>query len=146
MRGPIDTFHHRRSASNVDRVLRVVLCLILWQQLLFSAPICSAGPPLNVVLILCDDGGYNEIHLNDTGLNSNPVFPVPRLYQLARESVQFSQAYVMSPVCSPSRAGLMSGQYQQRFGYDANTTSLTVESLQGFPADQVMMSERMKDE
>jgi arylsulfatase A-like enzyme len=73
----------------------------------------AAGRPPNVVVILSDDQGYAD-------LSFNPHHPkevsTPRLDALAREGVFFSQGYITGNVCSPTRAGLMTGRYQQRAG------------------------------
>ena len=72
----------------------------------------TARPP-NIVVILTDDQGYADISFN-------PQHPkevsTPHLDALARESVWFSQGYVTGNVCSPTRAGLLTGRYQQRAG------------------------------
>jgi arylsulfatase A-like enzyme len=69
--------------------------------------------PPNIVVILSDDQGYAD-------LSFNPHHPkevaTPHLDALAREGVWFSQAYITGNVCSPTRAGLMTGRYQQRAG------------------------------
>ena len=71
--------------------------------------------PPNVLLIVSDDAGYA-----DFGFHGGELFPTPRLDALASEGVQFGQAYVSASVCSPSRAGLLTGRYQQRFGHEHN--------------------------
>lgn len=67
----------------------------------------------NIVVILTDDQGYADISLN-------PHHPrevsTPHMDSLAREGVVFTQGYISGPVCSPTRAGLMLGRYQQRVG------------------------------
>ena len=67
----------------------------------------------NIVVILTDDQGYADISFN-------PEHPkevsTPHMDALAKEGVFFSQAYTSGPVCSPTRAGIMLGQYQQRVG------------------------------
>ncbi|EHQ28918.1 sulfatase [Mucilaginibacter paludis] len=67
----------------------------------------------NVVLILADDLGYND--LSSYG---NTLINTPNIDALAKEGVNFTQGYVSAPICSPSRAGLITGRYQQRFGYE----------------------------
>ena len=69
----------------------------------------------NVVLIVADDAGYA-----DFGFQGSTQMQTPHLDRLAREGVAFTDAHVTASVCSPSRAGLMTGRYQQRFGYEAN--------------------------
>ena len=69
--------------------------------------------PPNVVLIFADDLGYC-----DTELYGCDMVPTPNINRLASEGVLFTDGYVSSPVCSPSRAGLLTGRHQQRFGHE----------------------------
>ena len=73
--------------------------------------------PPNVVLILADDLGYA-----DTSIYGSKTIPTPHIDALAAGGVRFTDAYVTAATCSPSRAGLMSGRYQQRFGFEFNTS------------------------
>ena len=72
--------------------------------------------PPNVVLLFSDDLGYG-----DTSLYGSKNIPTPNINALGKQGVRFSSAYVTASSCSPSRAGLMSGRYQQRFGFEFNT-------------------------
>jgi arylsulfatase A-like enzyme len=67
----------------------------------------------NVVIILMDDLGYGD--LGSYGVKDART---PNLDRLAREGVRFTDAYANGPSCSPTRAGLISGQYQQRYGIE----------------------------
>ena len=67
----------------------------------------------NIVVILTDDQGYADISFNP---HHPEEVSTPNLDKLAREGVFFSQAYTSGHVCSPTRAGLMLGRYQQRVG------------------------------
>ena len=69
----------------------------------------------NIVLILADDLG-----IGDVGIYRNGPIQTPNIDALAQSGVKFEQAYVTHPVCSPSRAGLISGLYQQRHGWEFN--------------------------
>ena len=69
----------------------------------------------NVVLILADDLGYGDI-----GANGGETIATPHIDALATRGVRLTQGYVSHPVCSPSRAGLMTGRYQQRHGWEFN--------------------------
>ena len=69
----------------------------------------------NILLIVSDDVGYPDI-----GIYGSRDIPTPNIDRLAREGIRFTNAYVSGPYCSPSRAGLMSGRYPQRFGYEFN--------------------------
>lgn len=67
----------------------------------------------NILLILVDDLGRDDISVyNKQGV------PVPNLEKLSRSGIIFSDAYSTSSVCSPSRAGMLTGRYQQRFGFE----------------------------
>lgn len=72
-------------------------------------------PRPNIVLVLADDLGYGDV-----GFQGGKDIPTPNLDALARGGVRFTNAYVSCPVCSPTRAGLLTGRYQQRFGHEFN--------------------------
>lgn len=67
----------------------------------------------NVVLILADDLGPTDI-----SLYSDNAVHTPHINALAAQGATFANGYITSPVCSPSRAGLLTGRYQQRFGHE----------------------------
>ena len=79
----------------------------------FTAGSCFADTSPNIVVILTDDQGYADISFNP---NHPEEVSTPHMDELAREGVFFSQAYTSGHVCSPTRAGLMLGSYQQRVG------------------------------
>ncbi len=70
----------------------------------------------NIVVILVDDAGYA-----DFGFQGESDLSTPNIDRLAASGVIFSDAHVTATVCSPSRAGLLTGRYQQRFGYESNS-------------------------
>lgn len=69
----------------------------------------------NIVLIVADDLGYG-----DPGFQGSPDIRTPHLDGLAASGVRFTSGYVSHPFCSPARAGLLTGRYQQRFGHENN--------------------------
>jgi arylsulfatase A len=73
-------------------------------------PAQTAGKP-NIVFILADDLGWAEL-----GCYGNTFNETPNLDRLAREGMRFTQAYTAAPVCSPTRAALLTGRWPQRFG------------------------------
>lgn len=77
--------------------------------------------PPNIVLLVADDLGYA-----DTAIYGSTVVPTPHIDALAKSGTRFTNAYVTAATCSPSRAGLMSGRYQQRFGFEFNTSSAAI--------------------
>jgi arylsulfatase A-like enzyme len=70
----------------------------------------------NIVIFLADDLGYADV-----GVQGCPDIATPNLDSIARNGVRFTDGYATHPVCSPSRAGLMSGMYQHRFGFEHNS-------------------------
>ena len=78
----------------------------------FSA---SAFAKPNILIIVGDDMGYADI-----GVHGCKDIPTPNLDALAASGVRFTNGYVSGPYCSPTRAGLMTGRYQQRFGHEFN--------------------------
>lgn len=76
--------------------------------------LASAATPAsrpNIIVLLCDDLGYGDL-----SCFANPNIHTPNLDQLARDGVRFTDCYSASPVCSPSRAGLMTGRNPNRLG------------------------------
>ncbi|WP_293353794.1 sulfatase-like hydrolase/transferase [Phenylobacterium sp.] len=77
----------------------------------------TAKPPTpprpNVVVILADDMGYG-----DPSLYGSKLIQTRAIDSIGREGVTFTDGYVTAPLCSPSRAGLLTGRYQQRFGFE----------------------------
>ena len=72
----------------------------------------SSGPP-NVVLIITDDVGYGDL-----GSYGAPDIRTPHIDRLAKEGVRFTDFYANGAVCTPTRAALMTGRYQQRIGLE----------------------------
>jgi len=97
----------------------------------------KGGRPPNVVVVLADDLG-----IGDTGTYSSQVIQTPNIDALAASGVRFTQGYVSHPVCSPSRAGLMTGRYQQRHGWEFNPAGRDVDS--GMSADERTLADAMK--
>lgn len=87
--------------------------------LLFISGSCYVAnePPErpNIIVMLVDDAGYA-----DFGFMGSPDLATPHIDRLAKQGMIFTDAHVTASVCGPSRAGLISGQYQQRFGFECN--------------------------
>ncbi|MES2789481.1 MAG: sulfatase [Planctomycetota bacterium] len=93
-------------------LLALAVCLVG----LTSIDLNAAEKKPNVLLILCDDVGWGEF-----GFQGGKDIPTPHIDSIAANGVKFTQGYVSCPVCSPSRAGLMTGRYQTRFGHESNS-------------------------
>jgi arylsulfatase A-like enzyme len=83
-----------------------------------TANAAARGDRPNVVVILADDLGYADV-----GFQGCKDIPTPHLDALAKASVVCTNGYVTCPVCSPTRAGLLTGRYQQRLGFEDNSWS-----------------------
>jgi arylsulfatase A-like enzyme len=91
--------------------------------------------PPNVVLFFADDLGYA-----DTGVYGSKTIPTPHIDALAKRGVRFTDAYVTAGTCSPSRAGLISGRYQQRFGFEFNTAGAAITHHQSRGLDPTVIT------
>ena len=108
----------RRNLVQVVSAIGVALALshLLQLQVYATTSDDSTRRP-NIVLIMADDLGYA-----DTSVYGSKTIPTPHIDALAAGGVRFTDAYVTAASCSPSRAGLVSGRYQQRFGFEFNTS------------------------
>ena len=93
------------------------LCVAAAAGLLVCGTLTAAGTAKpNIIVILTDDHGYADLGCQKVVSDVR----TPNLDRIAREGVRCTAAYVTAPQCVPSRAGLLSGRYQQRFGLDNN--------------------------
>lgn len=97
-----------------------------------------SGEPPNIIVILADDLGYNDV-----GVYGSEIIKTPHIDRLAADGVRLTDGYVAAAVCSPSRAGLYTGRYQPRFGYEYNPNGHDAEL--GLPTDQVTLGNMMRD-
>jgi arylsulfatase A-like enzyme len=95
--------------------------------------------PPNIVVIVADDMGYADI-----GVHGSKDIPTPNIDALAATGIRFTDAYVSGPYCSPTRAGLMTGRYPQRFGHEFNIGPLEMHREAGLPLDEVTIADRLK--
>ncbi|RPD93362.1 sulfatase [Aureibaculum marinum] len=121
--------------KNIAILVLVLMCTALYAQ---DKP--------NIILLFSDDAGYG-----DFGFQGSTVMKTPNLDKLAEQGITFTQGYVSASVCGPSRAGLMTGKYQQRFGYEEiNVPGYMSENSKflgddmGLPLDQVTMADYLK--
>jgi arylsulfatase A-like enzyme len=119
---------------------RILPLLILFT--LFIAG-CSTGTGQkamqkpNILIILADDQGNA-----DAGYQRDPsIVSTPAIDEIARDGVVFTQGYASAYVCAPTRAGLLTGRYQQRFGF--YTAS---DSRQGMPLSEITLADLLKEQ
>ncbi|MFN4176071.1 sulfatase-like hydrolase/transferase [Phenylobacterium sp.] len=86
-----------------------------------AAPAPAEGRPPNIVFILADDLGFNDITLNGGGIAGGAV-PTPNIDSLAHDGVTFVNGYAGNATCAPSRAAIMTGRYATRFGFEFTPT------------------------
>lgn len=85
-----------------------------------AAPPAGKRPP-NVVFILADDLGFNDVTLNGGGV-ANGAVPTPAIDSIAHQGVTFANGYAGNATCAPSRAAIMTGRYATRFGFEFTPT------------------------
>lgn len=101
----------------------------------------SQGERPNVIIILADDVGYADI--SAYGVNR---IPTPNIDRIGAEGVKFTDAYVTAPVCGPSRAGLQTGRYQERFGFEFNNgpARRDIDQNLGLPAGELTLASALR--
>ena len=92
---------------------------------------CTNDNPPNIIVIISDDQGYADV-----GFHGSEEIFTPNIDRIAENGVVFPQGYVSFAVCSPSRAGLITGRYQNRFGYSRNILLAPKDSLMGLPLSE----------
>jgi len=90
----------------------------------------------NVIVIMTDDLGYVDV-----GFNGSKDIPTPNIDRIAQNGVKFTNGYTPYSVCSPSRAGFITGRYQQRFGYERNAQYRPNDPNMGLPQTEKTIPE-----
>jgi arylsulfatase A-like enzyme len=116
--------------------------LALTAVLLFSGQLFAESPRKpNIILLVADDLGYG-----DPGFQGGKDVPTPHLDALASSGCRCTDGYASAPVCSPSRAGFLTGRYQQRFGHEFNPAFLRFGGKGlGLPLSEKTMADRLKE-
>jgi arylsulfatase A-like enzyme len=106
----------------------------------FPAPAADkpAAPP-NVLLIVSDDLGYADV-----GFQGCTDIPTPHLDRLAREGLHCTSGDVTHPFCSPTRAALLTGRYQQRFGHQNNPFFDPADRREGLPTAETLLPAHLR--
>ena len=92
-----------------------LLSVLLYFPLAALAAADGPANKPNIVVLLADDLGYADL-----GCQGSAEAKTPQIDSIAANGVRFTAGYVSAPQCCPSRAGLISGRYQNRFGFEAN--------------------------
>ena len=93
----------------------------------------------NILVIVADDMGYADI-----GVHGAKDIPTPNIDAIAAGGIRFTDAYVTGPYCSPTRAGLLTGKYPQRFGHEFNIGMAESHREAGLPLDEVTLADRLR--
>ena len=94
----------------------------------------------NILLIVADDLGYADV-----GAYGCKDVPTPNIDSLARDGIRFTDGYVTGPYCSPTRAALLTGRYQQRFGHEFNPGPPSIPHPGvGLPLSETTLAQRLK--
>lgn len=111
--------------------------------LLFVAPIFvwSQSKKPNLIVIMTDDMGYADV-----GFNGCTDIPTPNIDSIAYNGAHIVNGYVSFPVCGPSRAGFITGRYQDRFGFTTNPTIDPTNDIAGLPLDEKTLAEVLCNE
>lgn len=100
--------------------------------------------PPNLIILFSDDAGYA-----DFGFHGSELIRTPHLDRLAESGARFTNGYVTASVCSPSRAGMLTGRYQQRFGHELNLPGkpdpAVPDSMRGLPLSERTIADWLSD-
>ncbi len=125
--------------TNSVNLMQPVKALFLL-SLLFAVVQVRAEPPPNFVVIFCDDLGYGDL-----GSFGHPTIRTPHLDRMAEEGQKWTQFYSADPVCTPSRAGLLTGRYPVRNGMSSVArVVLFPNSSGGLPQEEITLAEMLK--
>lgn len=110
--------------------------LVLSSALHAAEPVASRP---NILFVVADDLGYGDL-----GVQGCTDVPTPNLDSIANNGIRFTNGYVSAPACSPSRAGLITGRYQTRFGHEFNHP-LADRAPVGLPVEQKTAADWFKE-
>ena len=113
------------------------LIFLLFSGLLLSAQQDNNKP--NLIVIMTDDMGYADV-----GFNGCKDIPTPNIDSIAYNGAHIVNGYVSFPVCGPSRAGFITGRYQDRFGFTTNPTIDPANNIAGLPLDEKTIAEVLR--
>ncbi|HEX8521402.1 MAG TPA: sulfatase [Tepidisphaeraceae bacterium] len=120
--------------------MKIVAAVLFSSIFLIAVHVEAAESKPNIIVILADDLGHADVGAQGRAKDVK----TPNIDTIAHNGVRFTNAYVSCPVCSPTRAGLLTGRYQQRFGHEMNPGPTPPENF-GLPLDQVTLPQVLKE-
>jgi arylsulfatase A-like enzyme len=116
-----------------------LLFLIINSNFIYSQSLFKNNP--NIIIILADDLGYADV-----GFNGSKDIPTPNIDKIAKGGVTFTRGYVSYAVCGPSRAGLITGRYQDKFGFAKNPLLAPNDASMGLPLTEQTIANYLKQQ
>ncbi|HIK93178.1 MAG TPA: N-acetylgalactosamine 6-sulfate sulfatase [Planctomycetes bacterium] len=114
--------------------MHFVRTTLILSQVVTSFSMALADKP-NLIVIMADDLGYADV-----GFNGCRDIPTPHIDSIAENGVKFTSGYVLYAVCGPSRAGFITGRYEQRFGFERNPQYRPDDPNMGLPTDETTIA------
>jgi arylsulfatase A-like enzyme len=111
----------------------------LFTILAFITSVNAQQSPPNILIILADDLGYGDVSFNGC-----PDYATPNMDSIATNGALCKNGYVMYPLCSPSRAALMTGRYEQRFGFENQLLPEQGNPRLGLPNSEATLAELLR--
>jgi len=108
---------------------------VAWTPGPATAPAAAGTRPPNIVLILADDLGYNDLSFAGGGV-ADGALQTPNIDSIAKDGVTFRQGYAGNATCAPSRAAIMTGRYATRFGFEFTPAPVAFSKLVGHNLEQ----------
>ena len=138
---PIDSnYISLNSFKNQNSNMKNLIIFLLILSPFFTLSSQSKNPP-NFVVVFCDDLGYGDI-----GTFGNPIIRTPNIDKMAQEGQKWTQFYVADPVCTSSRAALLTGRYPIRNGMTSSKRHVFFpDSSNGLPHEEVTIAEMLKE-
>jgi len=118
--------------------LALILCLSFYIFTLQSSIAQNEDSKPNIIVIMADDLGYADV-----GFNGSIEIPTPNIDRIATNGVKFTNGYTSYSVCGPSRAGFLTGRYQQRFGFERNPQYQVNDPNMGLPKSENTIAESL---
>ena len=109
-----------------------------------SAEVTGIPEAPNIIVIFVDDVGYADIGFSASSLGRTSAISTPNLDRLANEGITFTNGYATSPMCSPSRAGLLTGRYPARFGMESNLAFNPFDKSLGLTTTETLLPTYLK--